>query len=144
MFTSFNWKTVQDRVEDVFGNDVWNQLNEAIPRRGPAIDGYQTADEIIMVVETPGLSSVEKINVKLRGYRLIVHGEIPEYASTEGIVYVRKERFSGEFIREVELPHNIIPDGKIRASYKNGLLEIHIPRLMEEDDKEIKVDFKEE
>jgi HSP20 family protein len=143
VITGFDWRNIQDKVEEIFGSDAWNQINEMIPRRGPAVDGYTMNNEIIITVETPGLSTSDRINIKLRGYRLIVQGIIPYPVLNDGDMYIRKERFSGDFIREIELPHDIAPDGKIKAFYKNGILEIHVPRISSEDDKDIQVDFDE-
>ncbi len=143
VITGFDWRAIQDKVEEIFGSDAWNQINEMIPRRGPAVDAYTDNNEIIIMVETPGLSTSDKINLKLRGYRLIIQGTIPYPMLNEGDMYIRKERFSGDFIREIELPHDIAPDGRIKAFYKNGVLEIHVPRISSDDDKNIQVDFNE-
>lgn len=143
MIMGIDWKSIQDKVEEIFGSDAWNQINEIIPRRGPAVDGYTKNNEIIITVETPGISTSDMVNIKLRGYKLIIQGTIPYPMLDDGDMYIKRERFTGDFVREIELPHDISPDGRIRAFYKNGLLEIHVPRISPEDDKDIQVDFDE-
>jgi HSP20 family protein len=52
----------------------------------------------------------------------------------------RQERYYGRFQRSVSLPAPVIGEG-VKATYKNGLLEIRIPKRPEEPKKRINVDF---
>lgn len=52
----------------------------------------------------------------------------------------RKERFTGRFHRSVTLPGSVSHEG-VSASYKNGVLEVKIPKLVERNKKKIDVQF---
>jgi HSP20 family protein len=140
---AYDWKDLQGRAHEVLGQDFWNQISGAMPKRGPAVDIYRTDREIIAVVELPGISPRDKISIKVRGYKLLISGSIPWiYPATEEDM-VQSERFIGEFRREIDLPNDVAPNGVIDAKFKNGLIEIHIPRVPGSDDQDIPIDFNE-
>ncbi len=53
--------------------------------------------------------------------------------------YCRLERFFGKFERSVPLPIPV-ESNKVKATYRNGLLEIHLPKAEAVRSKEIKID----
>jgi HSP20 family protein len=52
----------------------------------------------------------------------------------------RQERFVGRFQRSVTLPARVAAEG-VKATYKNGVLEIHLPKLQSNQKNRIDVDF---
>lgn len=52
----------------------------------------------------------------------------------------RKERYVGRFQRSIQLPSAVSQEG-VKASYKNGVLEVRMPKLSEEHKRRIDVDF---
>lgn len=52
----------------------------------------------------------------------------------------RKERFVGRFHRSVTLPSRVASEN-VKATYKNGVLEIRIPKLQADTKKKIDVEF---
>jgi HSP20 family protein len=104
----------------------------------PAIDMYETKDELVITAELPGvkeqdiqLSIVENV-LSLRGQRLPAGGVKEEH-------YHRIERWSGHFERHMQLPIPVQQD-KVRASYRDGVLEVHLPKVEEVKPREIKIE----
>jgi HSP20 family protein len=58
---------------------------------------------------------------------LTVSGERKHEELAEGVQYRSIERVNGKFVRSVILPQTVNEDG-IQASYKDGVLEIHVPK----------------
>ena len=107
----------------------------------PAIDVYETKDDLVITVELPGVKekdvhlSVVGDVLSLRGQR-IQEGEIREenYHRIEH----RIERWSGNFERHVQLPIPVQTD-KVHATYRDGVLEVRLPKVEEVKPREIKI-----
>lgn len=52
----------------------------------------------------------------------------------------RRERFFGRFQRSITLPSDAATDN-IRATYKNGVLDIHIPKTASSPKKRVDIEF---
>lgn len=129
------------KAQEVLGDEFWSEINKVVPKRGPCIDMFRTKNEIVVVIEIPGIYSSENLNVKLKGFKLLINGEIPWTYPAASEDMIQSERFIGNFKRELTLPHDIAPDGLIDAQFKNGLVEIHIPRAIDQEEKDIPIDF---
>lgn len=139
----FEWKGMPEKAQQILGEDFWYEINKMIPKQGPPIDIYKTDEQVVVVVETPGLMSADKLAIRIKGMKLFISGEIPTtYTVTEEEI-LQRERFHGSFKREILLPDDIVPDGPIEAQFKGGLVEIRIPRLAVGDEKEISINFSE-
>jgi len=95
--------------------------------RGPRIDVYETEDEIIAQCELPGIERKEDITINIRENLLEVRGTIRRAKEIKEENLHRQERFLGNFQRAISLPGPVRPEGA-RATYKNGLLEIVMPK----------------
>jgi HSP20 family protein len=69
---------------------------------------------------------------------LTLKGEKKKEEKVEEKDYYRCERSYGAFVRSVELPKGVQAD-KVKASFKNGVLEVRLPKTEEAKTKEIKV-----
>lgn len=134
-----------DRLfEDFFGREwpLWRPARE-IARVGvltPAIDMYDKKDEIVVKAEVPGLSK-EDINLELAEGTLTLSGELKREEEVKEADYYCCERAYGKFSRTIELPTKVQTD-KAEASFKDGILEIHLPKVEEAKPKQIKVQVK--
>lgn len=137
----FNWNFMQGKFKDILGEDFWQDINNVLPRRGPSVDMYRTDNEIVVVAELPGGYSTGDINIRLRGLKLYISGNVPYNYPIPEDELLHKERFIGEFKREIQLPEDIIPNEVIDAKFKGGILEIHVPTLPASESKDIKIDF---
>lgn len=137
----FNWGDMPKGARDFLGEDFWGEINRMIPRPGPFIDMYKTEKDVVVVLEVPGISAPDKISIRIKGLKLLIEGEIPWTYPVDQAEMLQKERFTGSFRRELTLPGDINPVGSFEARFRLGLIELHIPRLLEEEEKEIGIDF---
>jgi HSP20 family protein len=119
-----------------FRGERWWPMKSA--RAGaPAVDVYEEGDEIIAKVELPGIAR-EDIEVEVRGNFLVIKGEKRKEEEIKEADYYRSERSYGYFARSVELPHEAQAD-RAKATFKNGVLEIRLPKSEEAKKKETKI-----
>ena len=112
----------------------------AAPERawGPPVDVYETRDDLVLAVELPGVLEKD-IHLSMTGDVLSLRGQRGIAAEAREENYHRIERWSGTFERHVQLPIPVQAD-RIRASYKDGVLEIRLPKLEEVKPREIKIE----
>lgn len=94
--------------------------------RQPFIDIIEGDKEILATAEIPGLEK-EDISINLTADRLEISGETKKEEEKEEEGYIYRERYSGRYYRAVSLPSTVDPDNA-KASYKNGVLEIKMPK----------------
>jgi HSP20 family protein len=103
----------------------------------PVVDVYEEKDEVVVKAELPGLDKKD-IEVNISDSELTLKGEKKKEEKIDEENYYRCERSYGAFLRSVELPTDVQAD-KVKASFKNGILEIRLPKTEEAKTKEIKV-----
>ena len=89
-------------------------------------DVWETENEIVYAFDLPGLSE-DTISIEAHDDTLTVSGEREKTTETEGDRFYRYERRYGSFARAVGLPAGV-DDAKITASYKDGVLEVRVPK----------------
>ena len=90
-----------------------------------------------MAVELPGVSK-ESVSVEVKDDVLTLTGERSADPAISEDSYYRRERLFGPFKRSFTLNQNIKPD-QIKATLKDGILQIEIPRPMQEQPKQVTV-----
>ena len=103
----------------------------------PAVDVLESKDSYLIHAELPGMKK-EDINVEVRDGTLILSGERKSETPAEGVEYRRAERITAKFWRSFVLPETAKQDG-IEASYKNGILEIRVPKMEEAKPRQIEI-----
>jgi HSP20 family protein len=103
----------------------------------PALDVYEQKDDLIVKAEVPGLGK-DEIEVTLDGNTLTIRGEKKKEEEVKDEDYYRCERTYGAFLRTIDLPAAVQPD-KVHASFKNGVLEIRLPKTEEAKKSVVKV-----
>jgi HSP20 family protein len=103
----------------------------------PAIDLYEDKDNITFRCELPGMKK-DEIEISLQEGVLTVSGERKLDAKLENAETHRSERFTGRFQRSVTLPAPVDAD-KIKATYKDGILTVLLPKAAEARPKQIQV-----
>ena len=105
----------------------------------PAVDVQETKDDIVLSFDIPGVSEKD-VQVTMIGDLLTVKGERRfDRESTENSVH-RVERLYGKFERSVQLPFAVQGD-KIKATYREGVLTVKLPKADELKPREIKIDL---
>jgi HSP20 family protein len=123
------------RFRPLWGEHWWPVRDVGV--EAPVLDLYEEKDEIVAKVELPGLEKSD-IEVHISDKLLTIKGEKKKEEETKKENYYRLERSYGSFIRSVELPTEVQGE-KARASFKNGVLEIRLPKSEEAKKKETRV-----
>jgi HSP20 family protein len=138
------WERDMDRMmEDFFGRRTrpwWPERwfrGEELDVRVPTVDVYEEKDDIIVKAELPGMDK-DNIEVNLTDHTLTIKGEKRKEEEAKEENYYRSERSYGSFLRTLELPKDVHGD-KVKASFKNGILEVRMPKIEEAKAKETKV-----
>ena len=106
--------------------------------REPYIDLMESDKEIIATAEMPGLEK-QDIKINVTDDRLEISAETKQEEKKEEKGYVYRERRTGSYYRSVSLPSPVDPDSS-KASYKNGVLEIRMPKTEIKKKKPLKID----
>ena len=134
-------ETLQNRInrmfEDSFGRtrDPQNTMDLCAWR--PPVDIYETDNGMVIAAELPGVGR-ENMSVELKDNILTLKGERPANPNIKGRRYYRQERCYGTFQRSFTLQQVIQPN-LIKATFKDGMLEIEIPRPEDDQPKQITV-----
>lgn len=106
----------------------------------PAVDVYEDAEALKLHAELPGLKK-EEVKIQVHEGVLTLRGERKLESEEKKDNYFRVERRYGSFLRSFSLP-NTVDAEKIRATMKDGVLELVIPKKAEAKPKEIQVEIK--
>jgi HSP20 family protein len=104
----------------------------------PAVDMMERKDEIVLRADLPGMEQKD-IEVTVQDGTLTIRGERREEKEEkkEG-EYFWSERTLGAFVRTLPLPANVDAD-KVTAAFKNGVLDVHLPKTRESKGKKIEI-----
>jgi len=125
------WDPFRDIVE--LQEEINRVLGSSFPRRGkettvgswlPPVDVKEEEEEFVLFVDLPGIDEKE-VDITVVGDQLTIKGE--RKAPEEGEKFLRQERIFGPFNRSFLLRVPVEVD-KVSATYKNGVLEIHLPK----------------
>jgi len=105
----------EGRTEDTFG--AW----------APAVDIFEKDHNLLIRAELPGLKR-EDIEISMENGVLTLHGERKRESEVEESNAYRLERIYGAFTRSFSLP-TTVDSSKIQAVYKDGVLEVTVPKL---------------
>jgi HSP20 family protein len=104
----------------------------------PNIDMYDRKSEIVVKAELPGVER-DKIDLTITRDAITIKGEIKREEEIKDEDYYAREISYGNFTRSVALPSEVESE-KAKATFKNGILEIVLPKKEEAKPKEIKVE----
>ena len=103
----------------------------------PALDVSEDKDNVYVRVELPGMRK-EDIDLSLHNGSLSISGERKSEEQFKDAEVYRAERFFGRFQRTVTLPTPVAAD-KVKAQYKDGILNVTLPKAEEAKPKHIDV-----
>ena len=107
----------------------------------PALDVYQTPNDIVVKAALPGLKPKD-VDIDITGETLTIRGESKAEQEIKKEDYLYQERHYGALSRSVVLPSGLKPD-KAEATMENGILTLTIPKAEEVRPKAITVKPKE-
>ena len=116
------------------GGDAWHRAFD------PEIDVREEADRFLVHADLPGIKK-EELDISVSGNLLTLKGERKNEKEVKEKNRYYSERMFGAFSRTLELPSEI-DAGKVQAAYKDGVLEIALPKSEHAKPKQIKIDIK--
>ena len=136
-FDGFN--KVQSRINGLFDENFGRSWSNAGTGRAwyPAVDILESKEAYMLRAELPGMNK-EDFNLELKEGTLTLTGERKFTKPAEGVEYRSVERVTGKFVRSFTLPETVKHDG-IQATYKDGILEVHIPKAEEAKPRQIQI-----
>jgi HSP20 family protein len=106
----------------------------------PAVDMYQTDDEVVVKAALPGFSA-EEVQINVTGDVLTLRGEMKQEEEQKDKAWHIREHRWGSFERSIALPTEVKAD-KANADFENGILTITLPKAEEVKPKTISVKAK--
>ena len=132
---------MQSRIDRMFSNPYWlaGRMDDdtGMGRWNPAVDLYEKDDHFVIKAELPGVDK-KNIAIDLKDRVLTLSGERSYENEVKEENYYRKERSYGKFQRAFTLPADVDSD-KIKAEFKDGLLQIEIPKPEEQKPKQVTI-----
>ena len=112
-------------IHSLFKTD-WNFPARNAQDWSPAVDVKETDNSFLLSADIPGLTKKD-VKVSVANGKLTVSGERAFQTDQESDNYHYRERRFGTFDRSFNLPENV-DEEKISASFKNGILNVTIPK----------------
>ncbi len=126
-----------------FQEDLDHYFSSPLAKRGgsknfqPDIEVKEEADKYVVRVDLPGVKK-EDFGVTIDGQYLTLKGTRNQETNSDEKGYHYTERFYGSFSRTIQLPLEIEAD-KVNAKYKEGVLEVTVPKSEKSKPKKIDV-----
>ena len=119
--------TLREAMERLFDDAFTRPITNMSGFSGmPAIDLYQTENEVVVKASLPGLKS-EDVHISVTNGVLSLSGEFKQDEETKESTYHIREHTHGSFERGITLPVDVETD-KAKADFKDGILTITLPK----------------
>ncbi|MDA8191127.1 Hsp20/alpha crystallin family protein [Acidiferrobacter thiooxydans] len=140
--TNSGWTLVNDELDNLlegFFRPLRRRTENGVAAGAvPAMDVTERDNEYVIRMDMPGVSR-EDIDITLAEGVLTVSGEVKrQHEEKAGDRLIREERCYGKLSRSVRLGSHI-DDKKVSASYKDGVLELTLPKAEEMKPKKITI-----
>jgi HSP20 family protein len=133
-----NLSTFQDQFNRIFESTLKaNQDASVLTTWAPAVDIYETENELVLKADLPDVDEKD-IDIRVENNMLTIRGERKFEKSVKEDNYLRVERAYGSFSRSFSLPNTVNTEA-IKASYKNGVLAVELPKRAESKPKQVKI-----
>ncbi|MGC8901237.1 MAG: Hsp20/alpha crystallin family protein [bacterium] len=134
--------TIQERINRLFDENIgrvrFPDIEFSTGAWNPAVDIYETKDNVVLKAELPGLDKKD-FSIEIKDNILTLKGERKLEKETKEENYYRMERAYGAFSRSFTLPASVDKD-KVKAKFKDGVLEVTIPKTEAAKPKQINVE----
>jgi HSP20 family protein len=127
-------EALQDDMNRVF-TDRWVRPGRATY---PLMNIWGAGDTLVIDAEIPGVDP-QDVDISVMDDELTIRGKAQPETPKEGEVPYRRERPDGEFTRTLKLPFRA-EAGAVKATYKNGILRLTVPRSEAEKPRKITVE----
>lgn len=133
----FGPRGLQSEMSRVFSDFFGETSGTDISALTPAMDLVDTKDSVKVRVELPGIAR-EDVDISLKDDTLTIKGEKKQEKEQEDEDRYHVERRYGSFSRTLTLPSRVNPEA-VEARFRDGVLEITLPKAEEEKVREIQV-----
>ena len=133
------WMSLRDDLNSLFEipfGSSFGRAGQLFSGWSPALDLYQSNDNVVAIIELPGMRK-EDIEISLHDGTLTISGERRRETSN-GENTERTERYIGKFRRSITLPARVDAN-KVSATYQDGILTVTLPKAEEAKPKQIPV-----
>lgn len=136
--------SLQERMNRLF-DESFGRFSKGVPEAAavgtwaPTVDVFETKDAIVVKADLPGVNK-DSIKIEIKDNIMLLHGERKEEKEVKEENYYRFERVFGRFERSFGLPATV-DKSKVKAKYKDGVLEISIPKAEEVKPKEVAIEI---
>ena len=113
-----------------FFSGILSQRGSGLDEPYLPVDIYEDKESVILKAEIPGIKK-ENLDIQLTADSITISGQKSSEEKVEQKDYFRLERSYGSFTRRFQLPVETQTD-KARASFKDGVLEVRIPKSVAE------------
>lgn len=124
---------------DAFTSENWENANNLA--KVPAAELTQTEEGLHLKLEVPGMEA-EDLDIQVMKDRVAISGERKSETKSEEKSKTRTEFRYGKFSRVIPLPIEI-DNTNVTAEYKNGILNLTLPKSEAEKNKVVKVSLSE-
>jgi len=107
--------------------DLSHRLERENAFFSPAVDVHETEKDYLLQFDLPGMNQKD-VTLKVTGRELLVTGERKGQTEQDSKKTYRSERYFGHFERSFLLPEDV-EASKIEAHFKDGVLQVKIPKL---------------
>jgi HSP20 family protein len=129
---------IDELFEGFFRPMRWADEETASQGLAPALDVVERNGEFVVKAELPGVKK-EDIDVSVENGLLTITAESKsEHEEKEGDRIIRQERRYGRYVRSLRLG-KAVDEKQVKASYKDGVLELVLPKAEEVKPKKISV-----
>lgn len=122
-------ESMQSRLNRLFGDAPFPRTGESgmsFSDWSPAVDVQETDTEYVIKADLPDVKK-EDVKVELLDGALTIGGERQQEKEEKGKKFHKIEREYGRFLRRFALP-NEVDASKVQAEFKNGVLNVHLPK----------------
>ena len=132
--------TLREAMDHLFDDAFTRPLTLRDGWSVPAVDMYQTDDEVVLKASIPGFKA-EDVQISVTGDILTLRGEMKQEEEKKDKAWYMREQRWGSFERSVALPTAVVSD-KAKAEFENGILTVTLPKAEEVKPKTITVKAK--
>lgn len=132
--------TLREAMDHLFDDAFTRPLSLTGNWSAPAIDMYQTDNEVVVKAALPGIKA-DEVQINITGDVLTLKGETKHEEESKNKAYHIHEQRWGAFERSVSLPSMVVAD-KSKAEFENGILTITLPKAEESKPKMITIKAK--
>jgi HSP20 family protein len=133
------WMSLREDLNSLFESPFWSGFGrpgQLFTAWSPALDLYQNTENVVAVIELPGMRR-EDIEISLHDGMLTISGEQKREISN-GESAERTERYIGKFRRGITLPTRVDAN-RVSAIYRDRILTVTLPKAEEAKPKQIPV-----